>query len=913
MLRIIPNMSAAGAKSYYDKGLRQEDYLAERLENVGKWGGKAAVMLGLDGDVGKNDFHALCDNLHPVTKAQLNPRNYAHRRINYDFCAGVPKEVSVLYALTDDREILDAFRTSVRETMQELEAEMKTRVRRGYRNEDRTTGNAVWAEFIHTTARPVDGIPDPHLHAHVIVFNTTYDFSEGRFKAAQFGDIKRDAPYYEAGFHARFAKRLAELGYGIQRTEKGWGIAGVPQSVVQKFSRRTELIERTAQEKGITSARRKDQLGARTREKKRTDLDPQTLVRLWKERLSDDERKALATVKQVPKYDRIPALRAVQYAIEHSFERESVVSVKSLAARALRYGIGSINVDDVKQELTADKIIAREIAGQTLCTTNAVLDEERWMTRFAAAGRGQCQALAFTPYRCSDEQFSQEQVAAIAHVLSSQDRVIGIRGSAGVGKTTLMMEAVRAIEAQGTKVFTFAPSAEASRGVLRDAGFDSAETVAALLQDAELQKQIRGQVIWIDEAGLLSTHDMKGVFEVAQACQARVVLSGDTQQHHSVQRGDAQRILERHAGVKFAEINTIRRQSGQYRQAINALAKGRTEEGLRVLEKLGSIKEIGGAERYRALASDYVRTLAQGKKTLVISPTHQEGELVTTNIREALQAQGVLAKGQRQFPQQCSLMLTEADRTQPDQFHVGQVVQFHRHASGFAAGEKARVVGLTNESVKVQKQDGTTGLLPLHQARRFQVYQTQTISLAKGDRIRVTQNGSTLDRQHRLHNGAIYTVRGFTRDGHIKLTNGWVIDRHYGNIDYGYCLTSHAAQGKSVDRVLIAQSSASLGAASRQQFYVSASRARESVTIYTDDKQELKEAVSRSDTRMAALDLQQHGTNIRYRTQELVQQMAAQEALRDDRAALRVLEQYGSARPARPEQERDDELQRDSR
>lgn len=913
MLRIIPNMSIAGAKSYYTEGLSREDYYIERQEIVGKWGGKAAAMLGLSGEVGKDDFHALCENRHPKTKAQLNPRNYSYRRVGYDLSFHVPKSVSVLYALYNDHEILDAFRASVHETMQEIETEMKTRVRRDYRDEDRITGSAVWAEFVHTTARPVDGIPDPHLHAHVFAFNTTYDAVEARFKAGQFGDIKRDAPYYEAGFHARLAKRLVELGYGVEKNEKAWEIRGVPQSIIQKFSRRTELIERIAEEKGIVGARAKDQLGAKTWEKKRTDLDHQTLARMWTERLSADEHKILATVKQVPKHESVPARTAVQYALEHAFERESVVSVKRLAAEALWRGIGSINVDDVRQEITADKIIAREIAGQTMCTTNAVLSEERWMTLFAASGRGQCRALATSPFQHVNKQLSEEQVAVINHVLSSQDRVIGIRGAAGVGKTALMMEAVRVIEAHGTKVFTFAPSAEASRGVLREAGFENAETVAALLQSSEMQQQIRGQVIWIDEAGLLSTRDMKQIFEVAQASQARVILSGDTQQHHSVQRGDAQRILERYAGIKFAQLNTIRRQRGQYREAVKHLAKGNVEEGFRMLEQLGSIKEIGENGRYRTLASDYVQLLNQGKQTLVISPTHREGELVTTNIRQALQVEGILGNRERRFLQQQSLMLTEADRTQAEQFHLGQIVQFHRHVTGFAAGEKVRVVGLSATSVKVQKPDGTIRLLPLEQARRFQVYQAQAISLAKGDRIRVTQNGSTLDRQHRLHNGAIYTVAGFTQDGHIKLTNGWVIDRNYGNLDYGYCLTSHAAQGKSVDRVLIAQSSVSLGAASRQQFYVSASRARESVTIYTDDKQELKDAVSRSDSRMTALELEQHGSKIRYRTQDLVQQLTAQETLRDDRTMTRVLEKYGSARTVLPSQERDDELQRDSR
>ena len=75
----------------------------------------------------------------------------------------------------------------------------------------------VWAEFIHTTARPVGGIPDPLLHAHCFTFNVTHDPVEERYKAGQFEALKRMAPYFEARFHARMADRVKELGYDIRQ------------------------------------------------------------------------------------------------------------------------------------------------------------------------------------------------------------------------------------------------------------------------------------------------------------------------------------------------------------------------------------------------------------------------------------------------------------------------------------------------------------------------------------------------------------------------------------------------------------------------------------------------------------------------------------------------------------------------
>ena len=180
--------------------------------------------------------------------------------------------MSLLYATTRDERILDAFRDSVDDTMHDIEAEMAARVRKGGKNENRITGNMAWGEFVHFTSRPVDGVPDPHLHAHCFVFNTTFDEKEQAWKAGQFRDLKRDAPYFEAVFHSRLADQLADLGLPIERTKHGWELGGVGKSLIEKFSRRTAEIEEKAREIGIDDAEAKSELGAKTRGRKQKDL-----------------------------------------------------------------------------------------------------------------------------------------------------------------------------------------------------------------------------------------------------------------------------------------------------------------------------------------------------------------------------------------------------------------------------------------------------------------------------------------------------------------------------------------------------------------------------------------------------------------------------------------------------------------
>src|SRR5271154_4845337 len=243
MIRITQQDSAGSAKRYYATA----DYYSEGQELVGSWGGKGASRLGLSGTVDKFSFERLCDNLHPGTGEPLTVRTRTERRVGYDFTFSVPKSVSLLYAMSGDQGIMDAFRGAVDETMREIEAEMKTRVRKEFTNTDRTTGNMAWAEFIHTTSRPVDGLPDPQLHAHVFVFNSTWDAVEGRWKAGQFRDLKRDAPYFQAAFRVRLANHLQDLGFGIDRKRDDFEIAGIPADILKRFSRRTELIEKVAE------------------------------------------------------------------------------------------------------------------------------------------------------------------------------------------------------------------------------------------------------------------------------------------------------------------------------------------------------------------------------------------------------------------------------------------------------------------------------------------------------------------------------------------------------------------------------------------------------------------------------------------------------------------------------------------
>ena len=845
MIRVTQQNSGAAAKTYYATA----DYYSEGQEIVGSWGGIGASRLGLEGTVDKASFERLCDNLDPRTGNPLTVRTRSERTVGYDFTFSVPKSVSLLYAMSGDQDIMGAFRGAVDETMSEIETEMKTRVRKKGQDTDRSTSNMIWAEFIHTTSRPVDGIPDPQLHAHVFAFNTTWDEEEHRWKAGQFRELKRDAPYFQAAFRVRLANRLQDLGFGVERKRDDFEIAGITKDVLKRFSRRTALIEKLAAERGISDPDRKAELGAETREKKGASLRWDDLRKQWQARLSPQEAEALAAVHRrervVPKPERSER-SAVDHATEHCFVRDAVVPERTIHTEALKRGLGTVTVEDVKREVEERPFIRKDVAGRKMATTKEMLSLESRLIEFARKGRGRFRPLGDPQRPCSRDWFNEGQKAAVRHVLGSRDRVMIVRGVAGTGKTTLEQEIGEALAEAGRPVVALAQSVKASREVLRqEAGFAQADTVARFLKDEDMQASAKGGVILVDEASQLGTRDMVQVFDVAEAVGARVLLVGDRGQHRSVTAGEPLKLLEESAGLKIAEVTEILRQQGDYKLAAQALSEGRTEDAFEQLDKLGWIKQVEDSDRYQQLAAAYLAAVrekkrnGQAKSALVVTPTHAEAALITQAIRDGLKAQGKLGK-ERIIEAWVPTHLTDAEKSDSTMFDAGNLVQFHQNAVGFKKGTRL----ILSEDVKAP-----TGL-----AKRFEVYRPTQLALAVGDRIRITAGGKTKNGK-RLSNGSLLTVQGFNKRGDIVVDHGWVIDRDFGHLTHGYSVTSHASQGATVDKVFVGISSQSLPATGQRTAYVAVTRGREQAQIFTDDRKELLKAVSRPDDPLSATEL----------------------------------------------------------
>ena len=890
MLRVTPSQSANAAIKYFDEGLKRDDYYFKEKEVESKWLGKGAERLGLAGNVEREDFAALVRNRDPETGKRLTPRDKKDRRPGYDATLTAWKSASVMDALYGCTDMRQAFWDAGDRMMtQKAEAEMYTRVRKGGKDHDRVTGNMVAAAFRHMRSRPVDGKSDPHLHTHYYIQNITFDPVEKRFKAAQLGELKSKAPDLQLYADARFAREMLAQGYVPVMGRKGVQLAGVPQSVIDKFSRNSKRIEKEAAALGVADSKGKHKIhGAAIRENKKNDLPADALMKDWQSRLTEQEKAALEKVrdKLIPQTREISARESVDFAVNHLFQREDVVTERKLRKTAVEYGIGCVMPDDVDREIAGalerGDILKKDGKQGPQYVKASTLQSQCKMTQLSRDGRGVYEPLTETYENLPELSAEQNQVAR--EVTESRDKYVGIRGPAGTGKSYSLKgidAVIKARDARGEEKFSralaLAPSSSASRGELRKAGFKDATTLAAFFESEKLQEQYKGQVLFVDEAGMMSTTDMTRLMGLAEKHDNRVIFLGDYRQHASVDAGDAFRLLEAEGGLTYARLTENRRQrDDKYREAVDLIGSGDAEKamkGMKALDKKGWIVEIKDADkRQDFLVGQFLKASDEGASALIVGTTNREGEQITARLREELKARGQITGTERQFPSRLATNWTDAQKRDSRNYEPGMVVEFHKATpgvrksvkgkretvGGFERGETAMVLD-GGDHVVLARKDGTTATLPAGFADRFQVYQSGTQSNAKGDQIRITKNGMLKVHGQaegiRVNNGDIYPVEGYTKEGDIRLPGGKLLPRDYGHFTLGYTDTSHRSQAKTVDRVFIAVDEHAPKATNRTQWYVSWSRGRDAGLAVVADKKAAMETVKHGGQRLSALEL----------------------------------------------------------
>jgi hypothetical protein len=284
------------------------------------------------------------------------------------------------------------------------------------------------------------------------------------------------------------------------------------------------------------------------------------------------------------------------------------------------------------------------------------------------------------------------------------------------------------------------------------------------------------------------------------------------------------------------------------------LSAGKTESGFSKLDAFGAIHEVkDSAERLEAIATQHMAAAREGKSSLVVAPTHAECRAISEVVRDRQKREGLLSGEEHKIRRLEKVNLTESQRRDAINYNLGHVVEFHRRATGgFKSGESWVVARCSSLSVVVAK-DGQAKILPLAQAKSFNVYTQEEVFVAVGDTLRITKNFRVGN--SRFRNNELSTVTAIDGES-ITVGDGRVIKRSNPlHLDQGIAVTSHASQGKTVDQVIVSVPVAAFGQTNQAQFYVSMSRARHAMHLYTDSKVALKEAVMCPSERLSPLEL----------------------------------------------------------
>jgi conjugative relaxase-like TrwC/TraI family protein len=893
MLTISKPLSAGQAQTYHAKEFtaKEQIYWSQKGEIQGEWQGQLAGRFGLAGAVSAADFARLGQGQNPETGEQLIRQRASYEyqgadgkavktmehRAGWDATFSAPKSVSLTALVGGDPQVRDAHRESVRIALEHLEHYTQARI--GSNHVPETTGKFIAAKFEHDTARPVDGYVAPQLHTHAVIFNMT-ERESGQYRALQPQSIFASQQFATAVYQSELTYRLRQLGYEITAGRSGAPeIKGYTQEYLDASSPRSQQIREYLERTGRSGSEAAEIAAHSTRDRKEIHSPAEVMaahrklaaefgdqaeavVRAAREHLQHQE-KPVQTVDRVRE--------SLTFARDKNFEREAVVDERTLIRDGLRRGMGDVTYSQVRANLDARlttgefQIVERSTnAPARQFTTAKTIQAEQEILSRVGEGRNQVEPILTRSQAIgvADDHahLNRAQKSVVEDVLSSHDRVQGIQGYAGTGKTTTLAVIRAAAESQGYTVEGLAPTSRAARQ-LAEAGVDTGTLQGFLAHAVNRETSETKHFYFLDESSLASTNQMRD-FLGKLGPQDRVLLIGDTRQHQGVEAGRPFEQLQQSA-MRTAHLDEIVRQKDPaLKSAVESLAKGDVSAALESLHRQGRIREISdAAERVRAIARSYVES---PERTLIVSPDNASRRALNIAVREELKSNRTLAPEEDQFKVLVQRQeMTGAERRWASAYEIGDVVRYARgsKASGIEAGTYGTVVG-SNPAMNMLSIEHPTGNVVTYDPRRLtgvNVYREVAHEFSVGDRIQFTAPDKSIG----VANRDLAIVESIRPDGNIsaRLDNGRQIEfdatvhRHF---DHGYAVTSHSAQGLTAERVLINADTGVHPDLLNSRFgYVAVSRASHEARIFTDDASKMAQQLGAQVTKTSALEIGQ--------------------------------------------------------
>jgi conjugative relaxase-like TrwC/TraI family protein len=896
MLTISKPLSASQARTYHARefAAQEQNYWSRDQQGHSEWQGRLAEQWNLTGAVAAEHFARLSEGQHPHTEEQLVrhqvSRSYqgksgrevtsAEHRAGWDATFSAPKSVSLTALVGGDERVREAHRESVRAALRELERYTQARI--GNVHAPETTGKFVAATFEHDTARPVDGYAAPQLHTHAVIFNVTERenvLENGKqMRALQPHEMFMSQRYVTAVYRSELALHLEKLGYELERGKYGQPeVKGYTKEYLEASSPRREQIKDHLREQGIDGAAAAQIAAHHTRDRKEL-LSPGEVLQRHRELAAQYGHQAdhvIAQARQHGQYQmpepEVQARQAVTWARDHVFERSAVEDRRAILETALARGMGETTYAQVRREFER-RIEAGEFrevshvgAGQQYTTATMVRMEREVIGRMQEGNRRDySDPMLVSPQvristRDRHPELNAPQRRAVNEIFLSREKIVGLDGIAGAGKTTTLSVIREGAEAAGYRVEGFAPTSRAAQ-----------KLGEARMETSTLQKHlVRGQqpdsggkrLYVLDESSLASTRQVHEFLNRLHR-NDRVLLVGDRRQHEAVEAGRPFSQLQ-DAGMKTVKLEEIVRQKNpELKRAVEQLARGEVREAIQSLDRQGRVHEIKDHdERIAAIAKDYAKS---PENTLVISPDNRSRAEINERVHAELQRSGLVSKEERSIrtlvPRQD---LTGADRTWAERYEVGNVLRYSRASkeTGIGKGEYTQVknIDAPRNRLTVELRDGAERTYDPRRQQGVSVFREGMRRFSVRDRIQFTAPANDL----RVANRELGTIKSIEEDGRLRLRmdSGRTVELDppkHPHLDHGYAMTSHSSQGQTGDRVVI-HVDTELGAKdllNSRMAYVSVSRGRYDVQIYTNNAQTLGQNLSRDVSHPPAIQQQ---------------------------------------------------------
>ena len=606
------------------------------------------------------------------------------------------------------------------------------------------------------------------------------------------------------------------------------------------------------------------------------------------------------------------AEQAVNLAIPRAQQGQVYLSEIALLLEAVKSGQALADVrTEIARQVNSGELIQLDSVsgvGNRVLVPRVAYEMEKSIIRHIAEGKDAVQPLmALTPASVL-AGLTAGQRKATRTVLENTDRFMAIQGYAGVGKTTQFRAVMGALntlsESVRPQVIGLGPTHRAVHE-MREAGVE-ARTLASFLSETRQAIQagetpdFRNVLFLTDESSMVGNRDMAELYQLVAAGGGRMVSSGDTAQLQAVSTGQPFRLVQQRSAIDTVVMQEIVRQTPALRPAIESIIAGQVETSLRQVDDVSPLqvpRQEGAWVPEKSVMEIRAPKKGQEQDTPAAveqTPTAEQLSPVRTDIIEAIRDDWM---GRTPEAQQQTLIMAELNA---DRHAINEAIHAARHEKGdtgaeertFTVLEPLRVpdnalraaeafaeytgaVAMMNERywtvaevntqdavVTLRNADGESVLISPQQntAQDISLFSPRNLTLSQGDRVRFTR--SDTDRGYVAN--SLWEVAGFTKEGAIRFRQGeqekivdpqaMTEDRH---IDLAYALTVYGVQGAS-ERFAIALTGTEGGRkrmASLESTYVTLSRAKEHVQVYTDNLEDWQQQVRQSDGGKTAHDL----------------------------------------------------------